>query len=730
MPKHDARPLREGKVQHHGRFAFLLSEEEGGEDLMLRGPTLGLAMDGDRVQARLTPGDPGRPVGEIVRVVTRARQSVTGVLRKLGRHWLATPEGSDARDAVRVVGFARGLASREGDVVVVRITQWPTLRETAGGEVCEVLGRPDEAGVRLRAILRTLGLPESFPEPVLAESRVFPAEVSPAMWEGRRDLRGLPVFTIDGEDAKDFDDAVSLEALGPQAMRLGVHIADVSHYVRKGTALDAEAARRATSVYLADRVVPMLPPSLSERLCSLMPGVERLTLSCFIDLDADGKALASSLEETVIRSRRRFTYEEVEALLHAKSVPDVDPQVHETVLRMGTLYKALNRLRMKRGALDMSMPEYKVRVDARGRPLEVVKRARLGSHRLIEEFMLAANEAVAARLLERGLPFLSRVHPDPDGRRLLALGTELRKMGVHAPASIATSQSAALQAVLAKAVGHPLEETINMLVMRSLKLAAYSHVPGGHFGLASKAYCHFTSPIRRYPDLLTHRAVKALLRQRLPDPLALQAQAKGERPRQRPDESPAAGLKEHGVHCSERERVATDAERRSVDILRAELLEKKVGQVFSGVVSGSAAFGLFVTLPDSGASGLVRGASATLGSRVRVRLDRVNAGKGELDLSFADPGRPALSAPPPAPLHPLPPRHPRQPWPAPGKPGPGQAKPKHDAPRPSDHPRPRRTAGEPGRDAKPTHGPSRQPKPPHGKPKFYERFLKKKRGRR
>lgn len=621
--------LHEGTIQHHGRFAFLLAEEPGQEDLMLRGPSLGLAMDGDRVLARMVPGDKGRPVGEIVRVVKRARSSVTGVLVKKGAIWLAVPEEADERDAIRVLGFAAGISPRVGEIVVVKITQWPTLREVCGGQVCESLGRPGEAGVRLRAVLRTRDLPEHFPERVLAESRAFPEAVSPEMWAGRLDLRALPLCTIDGADAKDFDDAVSLEVLDSGAMRLGVHIADVSHYVKKGTLLDEEAAERATSVYMADRVVPMLPPNLSDGLCSLMPNVERLTLSCFMDVDAAGKVLSSTLSESVIRSRRRFTYEEVESVLRGESVANVDADLQETILRMGRLFKALTLLRLKRGALDMTMPEYKVSVDAQGRPVEVVKRQRLDSHRLIEEFMLLANETVASALLKRRIPFLSRIHPDPDPRKLEILRAELRKMGAYAPPSLTSSPSAGMQDVLAKAAGQPLEETINMLVMRSLKQASYSHVPGEHFGLASEAYCHFTSPIRRYPDLVTHRAVKALLRER-------------------PDEASSEGLKELGAHCSERERVAADAERRSVDILRAELLKKKIGEIFEGVVSGSAAFGLFVTLQDLGASGLVRGASAALGSRVKVRLDRVDEGKGELDLSLSGPA-PAVAAPSPRP---------------------------------------------------------------------------------
>ncbi|MEK7858768.1 MAG: VacB/RNase II family 3'-5' exoribonuclease [Elusimicrobiota bacterium] len=752
--------LHEGKVQHHGNFAFLLAEKPGQEDLMLRGPSLRLAMDGDRVQARVTPGDKGRPAGEIVKVLQRARLSITGVLRQRAERWIAIPEEADERDAIRVLGFLNDIKPRDGEVVVVTITQWPTLKEAAGGQVSEALGMPGEAGVRMRAVLRTRDLPEAFPKEVLEESRAFPDAVPPEMWEGRLDLRNAAVFTIDGADAKDFDDAVSLEVVNPHIMRLGVHIADVSHYVKKGTALDGEAAGRATSIYLADRVVPMLPPNLSDSLCSLMPDVERLTVSCFMDVDAAGKVRDSELKVSVIKSRRRFTYEEVQALINGKSVPNVDPQVGETVLRMWTLCRALTRQRMNRGALDMTNPEYKVRVGPDGRPLDVIKRPRLGSHRLIEEFMLLANETVARTLLKKRVPFLSRIHPDPDARKLEILGNELKKMGCFVPTSLAASPSTAMQIILQKALAHPMEETINMLVMRSLKQASYSHMPGGHFGLASEAYCHFTSPIRRYPDLVTHRAIKAVLEERPGEPLG-------------------AGLKELGLHCSQRERVAADAERRSVDILRAELLKKRVGEVFEGVVSGTAGFGLFVTLKDFGSSGLVRGVSAPLGSKVKVQLDGVNEGKGELDLSIPgakaapaapryDPSKPKFDPNPKSRFNPNKPRYKgkaeawAKPKFEPGKKRFDPSKPKYDPSKPKFDPTKARfdpskkrydpskpkfdpnqtryeTKGKPAADWKPKPK-SDAPKPkfdrgakpksdPNAKPKFYDRFTSKKRRR-
>lgn len=614
--------MREGVIQHHGHFAFLLSETPGEEDVLLKGPTLRLAMDGDRVRARVRPGDRERTVGEISEVVSRARATVTGVLKRAPGGWLAIPEEGAAHDAIRVDGFAPGVRPRDGEIVVVHVLRWPTMQAPASGEARESLGRPGQPGVRLTAVLRTRELPDAFPEDVLGESRRFPDHVTPDLMRGREDLSNLPLFTIDGADAKDFDDAVSLEPAGG-LLRLGVHIADVSRYVAPGSALDREAARRATSVYLADRTVPMLPPNLSDHLCSLMPKVERLAVSCFMDITPEGRITSSRLAETVIKSRRRFTYEEVQAVLDGGKVDDLSPEVEASVRRMGALAKRLTRLRLERGALDMNMPEYRVVVDAHGTPLRVEKRPRLDSHRLIEEFMLAANEAVARTLLRAKLEFPHRVHEDPDPKKLEALGGELKKLGLPVPPGLVSHPVRALQQVLRHAEGHPLEESINFMTVRSLKQARYAARPGGHFGLASAAYTHFTSPIRRYPDLLTHRAVKGFL--------------SGDR-HVRVTNDP---LERVTAHCSERERVATEAERQSVDLLRAALLKRREGQVFEGLVIKNAAFGAFVRLGDTGAEGLLRGAGLTVGSRVTVRLGKVHEGKGELDLELIRQAAPA-----------------------------------------------------------------------------------------
>jgi ribonuclease R len=605
--------LIEGRIQHRGHFAFLLSEEEDGRDVYLSGPTLKLAMDGDRVAARIVGGRGGKLSGEIVRVLARGRTTAVGTLRRAGRFWALIPEGGVEEDALEVIGASAGVTLVEGQMAALKIERWPTERRNAGGVVTEVLGSPDEPGTRVRAVVASKDIPTVFPDDALEEAAALPLDPGPSSWAGRPELFDLPVFTIDGADAKDFDDAVSLEDLGGGRLRLGVHIADVADYVKRGSPLDLEAARRGTSVYLPGRVIPMLPPKLSDHLCSLRPDVPRLTLTCWMDMGADGAVHGAKVEETVIRSWRRFTYEEVQDLLDGKPVERVRPEVLASVRRMGALAKALTAWRMRRGALDFATSEYQVKCDDGGNPVEVVKRPRLDSHRLVEEFMVAANEAVARHLSKARVPFLRRLHDVPDPEKLDELQKELGKLGIKAPTSLVANPVRGLQGLLKAAVGHPFEETANIQVIRSLKLALYSPEPGGHFGLASKDYCHFTSPIRRYPDLFVHRALKGAFHGK---------------PRAHCDGLSVEAL---ATRCSERERGAAEAERKAVDLARAQLLGRSVGQEFIGVVVNVTGAGLFVALPESGAVGLLRGGSSPLGTRVKVRLKSVDSAAGRLD---------------------------------------------------------------------------------------------------
>jgi len=616
--------LIEGVIQHHGTFAFLLSETEGTGDAFLRGRGLDMAMDGDRVQAKVRPEKTGRLAGEIVKVIKRAHTTMVGVLRGVRTSWALFPEKGSAPPAL-VSSFAPGITPAEGVFAVLEVKRWPEGGEPASGVITEILGNPGDVSARIDSILRARGINEAFPKEVMAQAEAYGVRLEPAAWKGREELFDLPVCTIDGADAKDFDDAVSLEALPGGMLRLGVHIADVAHYVKTGTALDKEAYGRATSVYLPDRVVPMLPPALSDNLCSLVPRQERLTMSVFMDLDRAGNVVKRRLAETVIRSWRRFTYEEIQAMLDGNKVPDVQKAVGEAVARMGALTDVLYRRRVARGALDFNLPEYKINADPHGRPLGVSLRPRLKAHRLIEEFMLLANEAVATELYNAKRPFLHRRHDSPDPLKLKALAAALGSIGLSAGHIHGANVQKGLQDLLRQAEGHPLANLINSLMVRSMRQAVYSPVSQGHFGIATRFYSHFTSPIRRYPDLMTHRAIKALL-----------AGTK--------ENYGALSLEKAGVHCSERERAASDAEHKSVDIMRAELMKDLVGTIMEGSVTSVIESGAFVMVGDTGAEGLLRVNGLKPGTKVKVMIASIDSTTGKIDLSLE--GRPQQQAQP------------------------------------------------------------------------------------
>ncbi len=610
----------EGVIQHHGRFAFLLSEQPGGADVFLHGRGLDLAMDGDRVSAKAHREADGRFAGEIITVLERAHKNIVGVLKKLPSGWILVSEKGTG-PITAVTGFRPKLTPVAGVLAVLEVTRWPTERLGAAGIITEILGPTDNVTTRITMLLRAHGINETFPKEVLEQSCSLPDKLEPADWQGREELFHLPIVTIDGADAKDFDDAVSLELLAGGIARLGVHIADVGHYVKVGSALDQEAYQRGTSVYLPDRVIPMLPPSLSNNLCSLVPFQERLTVSVFMDINTAGMVTRRRMANTVIRSCRRFTYEEVQKLLDGGQVANVPKAAAEAVLHMGSLAEVLYQQRVKRGALDFNLPEFKVEVDADGKPLRVILRPRLQSHRLIEEFMLLANEAIATELIAAQAPFLHRRHDLPDPAKITTLAQALGALGLSAGHLQGSNTHKALQDLLRQAQGHPLEDIINSLMVRSMQQAVYSPVSAGHFGIAAKAYAHFTSPIRRYPDLMAHRAIKALLQHKKENHGAL-------------------SLAEAGTHCSVRERSAAEVEYKSVDIMRAELLKKQIGQVLDGIVVSVVDSGSFVRCGDTGAEGFLRTTNLKIGDKLKVIIDKVDIVEGKIDLSAA--GQPQL----------------------------------------------------------------------------------------
>jgi ribonuclease R len=605
----------EGVIQHHGRFAFLISETEGGSDVFLRGRGLRLAMDGDRVEASVRREGDGRLSGEILKVIKRAHTSLVGILKKTPGGWAVFNEKGDA-PPTEVTGFAHKIVPKEGALAVLEVNRWPTENTGAAGFVTEFLGAPDDTRARITSLLRSRGIAEHFPKEVLAQSAALPDKLEPSMWHGREELFNLTIVTIDGADAKDFDDAVSLEPLNGNMTRLGVHIADVAHYVKADSALDKEAYERGTSVYLPDRVVPMLPPSLSNNLCSLVPEQERLAVSVFMDIDSEGKVTKRRLANTVIRSCKRFTYEEVQALLNEENYTEVPAAAAESIMRMGELADLLYARRVRRGALDFNLPEYKVKTDADGKPLDIVFRPRLESHRLIEEFMLLANEAIATELMAAKMPFLHRRHDEPDPVKLKTLAKTLGELGLPAGHLLGGNTHKALQDILRQAQEHSLADIINSLIVRSMKMAVYSPESLGHFGIAARAYAHFTSPIRRYPDLTAHRAIKALM-------LGIR-ENHGNRP-----------LDKVGEHCSERERAASEAEHKAVDVMRAELFKQNIGSELEGVVTTVLDSGSFILFGDSGTEGMLRVTDLKPGTKVKVIVDTVDTVEGKIGLSLA-----------------------------------------------------------------------------------------------
>lgn len=635
--------LVEGVLQMKSRIGFVLSENPKVPDVLIEGRSLRLAMDGDRVRAKLIAGrEQTRRYGEIVEVLERARDTVVGLYEIENGMPLLVPEEDGPPLELLDAGSP---PPREHEVAVARITRWPNAERRAGGVLIEVLGERDLPGVDLLILRRKYKLPDVFPTPVETEASSWGAGVPAEAYAQRETFFDRNVFTIDGADAKDFDDAVSIEKKPGGGWRLGVHIADVSHYVREGSALDREARARGTSVYLKSAVVPMLPFALSDHLCSLVPGEVRLTLSCIMEIDKQGRILSSRLCESAIKSRVRFTYDMVEAILKGSPQREAPPDVQEDLKEMDHVARLLRERRFARGSLDFDFPEPDVQFDAHGRPVSIQTKPRLESHRLIEDFMLAANESVA-RHMSHG-PFLYRIHESPEAGKIEKLTQTLRAIGIAPPKKLAEGEPASFQQVLSQVQGKPTERLVEMLTLRTLRQAVYSAMNRGHFGLASGCYTHFTSPIRRYPDLIVHRLVRASLRSG-----ASVRHGRGPNHKEQ-----VAELTAIAAECSRLERRAVEAEREYFDVLKVRLMRPHVGEEFEGLISGVTNFGFFVQLKHHFVEGLVRlanvkedffvfdevrfqlrgrrtGLTFHLGQPVRVKLAAANLAKRQLDLEW------------------------------------------------------------------------------------------------
>ena len=581
-------------------FGFVTVEGQE-QDVFIPEEKTGGALHGDKVQIFIEreAGAKGRAEGAVLRILEHANREVVGFYQKYKTFGFVIPD--NRRIAMDIfIPQGQDMGAVTGHKVVVCITDFGDGRKKPEGKIVEILGHVNDPGTDILSLVRAYGLPEQFPEEVLREAGQAP-DVSEGDLEGRLDLRDLPTVTIDGEDAKDLDDAVTLEMNSGGNYILGVHIADVSHYVREGSALDAEAFRRGTSVYLVDRVIPMLPHSLSNGICSLNAGEDRLALSCIMEITPDGTITDHRIAETVVRVDRRMTYTAVNAILtdggiepdgSGGSCPEAEAyrEFVPMFLKMRELADILRARRRRRGAIDFDFPESKILLDGEGRPLAIEPRQRNAATKLIEDFMLAANETVAEDYFWQALPFLYRTHDRPDPEKIKALGIFINNFGYHIRMQQGEIHPKELQKLLDRLEGTSEEALLSRLVLRSMKQARYTTDCSGHFGLAARYYTHFTSPIRRYPDLQIHRIIKENLR----GGLAEERRAHYE-----------AILPQAAIQSSALERRAEEAERETEKLKKCQYMSRFVGEKFTGVISGITNWGFYVELPNT-VEGLVR----------------------------------------------------------------------------------------------------------------------------
>jgi len=628
-----------GRVKAHPEgYGFVIPETEGEEDIFISSRNLKEAMHGDRVVARIESIRKKGKEGSVIRILERKTRKVVGKFMRAKNYSYIIPEDERILQEV-FIPEGETKKARPNQIVVAEITQYPTERARPEGRITHILGYPDDPEVEPQIIIHKYDLPYRFTSAALKEAQNLPPASSSHETKGRIDLRGIPTFTIDGENARDFDDAVSIERERDGGVKLYVSISDVSHYVREETTLDNEAYLRGTSVYFPDRAIPMFPTELSNEICCLHPRVDRLTLTAELRYDENGERRGVQFYPSVIRSNERLTY-----TLVRKILVDGDSELKRkfkhllpSLELMADLCQKLRRRRTERGAIDFDLPEPEVILNLQGEAEDIIRAERNLAHQIIEEFMIAANEAVAHFMEEKGFPFIYRIHEPPkkeaidEFRRFIShLGYKMKKDSDHSPKEF--------QRVLSDIRGRPEERVVNQILLRSMKWAKYSAKNLGHFGLASDGYTHFTSPIRRYPDLIVHRLLKRVLSKKdvkIPEEL----------------------LANKADHLSERERVAMEAEREILNRYRVRFMKDKTGEEFEGIISGVAAFGFFVELKDIFVDGLVRMTSLhddyyqyhekryclvgerthktfRIGDEVRVRVDRVDVERRHIDFGL------------------------------------------------------------------------------------------------
>ena len=632
----DEMNLITGKLHGHPNgFGFVIPDKHHDtNDVFIHRKSMNEAMHQDHVLVRVeSEKEPGRPEGRVIRILQRNTVNIVGVYETFGRDGWVIPTETKYFHDVFIPGKNRKDA-KNGQIVDVRIETYPTRHQPPVGKIMEVLGKSNDPEVEVLSILRKFGVRQGFSPKILKEAKMMAKE---NRLDGRKDLTELLTFTIDGKKAKDFDDAVSLEPMG-DGYRLGVHIADVSHFITENSHLDKEAFERGTSVYYADGVIPMLPEILSNEACSLKPKEIRLTLSVFIDFDSQGNSLATQIYKSFIKSRRRFTYTEVAGLLKKGSNKENDYPFLQTLKDMYHLSQTLRKRRFKNGSVDFHVPEPDIQVeDGKVKQIEIVEHN--AAHQVIEEFMLAANQAVALNLHEKDIPCIHRIHEPPDPTKIFEFKEFISSFGLRLSDS-GKIRSKDLNSLLKKIQGTPEERVVNTLLLRTMKKARYSPSDPGHYCLGFTHYAHFTSPIRRYPDLIVHRIVKKYLKHKCSkkEKKALQS-----------------SLSEISEQSTQMEIQAMSIEREIISLRRAQFMMDKIGKTFYGIITGVASFGFFVELENVFVEGLVKVSSIMddyylfietehkligqkfhrvfqIGNRVKVRVKDIVLSKRQIDL--------------------------------------------------------------------------------------------------
>ena len=628
-------------VAHRKGYGFVESDEEFTQDLFIAKDDINGALHNDRVMAEIvTPAtEDKRAEGKVIKIIKREVTRVVGLFQENKSFGFVVPDDKKFNQDIFIP--KRGFnGAKNDDKVVCEITLWPQENRKPEGKIIEVLGKKGERGVEIDSIIRAHGLPEEFPKKVIDEANYVSSQDLEDEIARRLDLRHLDIFTIDGEDAKDLDDAISIEVLPNGNYKLGVHIADVTHYVREKSKLDKEALKRATSVYLVDKVIPMLPKQLSNGVCSLNPFEDKLTLSCIMEIDENGKVVNSEIAETVINSKARMTYTEVSDILEKddEKLKQTFAKQVEDFKNAEKLARILMKRRERRGAIDFDFPEAKIILNREGKVVDIKCYERRISNKMIEEFMLVANETVAEHFYWLQLPFVYRIHETPSAEKMEDLNKFIATFGYHIKGDLEDVHPKEIQSLVEKIKGTKEEESISTIALRSMKQAKYSPQCIGHFGLAAKYYCHFTSPIRRYPDLQIHRIIKEQLNNKLNN---------------KRQEQLSHIVEYASTQSSERERAAELAERDVHDFYKACYMADKVGQEFDGVVSSVTSFGMFVELENT-VEGLIRLANMRddyyiynqetytimgershktfkIGDTVRIKVDNVNVDFREID---------------------------------------------------------------------------------------------------